>query len=1036
MKEMYTRSIKKDIAIIGISGKFPKSESIMDFWKNLIDGKELIHFHNNSDLEKAGVSRELNCKPKYINSSCLIEEPGSFDFSFFGYTREEAALMDPQTRIMHEQAWKSLEDAGYNPHKYSQKIASIFSASDNINWRTYVSLSETPNVNPFLIKHISNASSISRLISYSLNLKGPSYFVDTACSSSLVAVHIACRSLLMKECSMALAGGASIGSSTRIGYMYEEGSILSRDGHCKAFDQDSSGTVPGEGVGVVVLKRLADALHDRDHIYSVIRSTSVNNDGNLKVGYTAPSVMGQYNCIHAGLMIAEVDPKAISYVEAHGTGTKLGDAVEIEALNRAFNNDTSHQCRIGSLKTNFGHMDAAAGVAGLIKTALSLEKKMLPPSLHFNAPNPEINFKAGPFSVNTKLAEWKSDKLLLAGVSSFGIGGTNAHAILEEAPLPQKGSVPKVYQLLPFSAKTQSSLEGLSNSLADFLNENQEVDMADLSYTLKTGRNSHKFRNFIIGKDSQEAIAQFEKIDLSKPFNESKQGRIVFMFSGQGSQYYSMGRQIYSQYPYFKSIIDEGFKILNRETGVEYKNILGYNDVNDSVESDCINDTCYTQPLMFLLEYGFAKFLLKLGVKPSQMIGHSLGEYVAACISEVFTFEEGIKLVVKRAQLMSGVERGAMLSVQLSAKKVIEVSSPDISVAAINTENSCVISGNSASIQAVEDLLSSKEIAYTRLRTYYAFHSSMMDSILDAYENELKKVNFSYPKYSFISCTTGEPIKKEEAVSPKYWVKHLRETVNFYKGLDFLLKEGNSTFVEIGSENTLLGFLRQSNSFYSGLVLASVLKHPTATKDDSYYLLKALGTLWSSGININWDEYYSGESRNKVSAPTYSFNKIVFPARVDPMQRLVDLYKSGSIYKLSNGKVISQVGQSMDGETLKSSEEASETILQNIERPDIKTLYAEAESETEKELAELWKSFFGYEKIGVNDDFFDLGGDSLKAITLLKRVHKSFDIEISVGDFFGKRSIKELAGEIDLALDVKKLNKRENKSVTSNQIRL
>jgi phthiocerol/phenolphthiocerol synthesis type-I polyketide synthase E len=773
MKDMNARSIKRDIAIIGISGKFPKSESIMDFWKNLMDGKELIHFHNNADLEKAGVNRELIRNPKYINSSCLIEDPESFDFSFFGYTKDEAGLMDPQTRILHEQAWKGLEDAGYNPHKYSQKIASIFSASDNINWRTYVSLSETPNVNPFFIKHISNANSMSRLISYSLNLKGPSYFVDTACSSSLVAVHIACRSLLMKECSMALAGGASIGSSTRIGYMYEEGSILSKDGHCKAFDQDSSGTVPGEGVGVVVLKRLADALHDRDHIYSVIRSTSVNNDGNLKVGYTAPSVMGQYNCIHAGLMIAEVDSKAISYVEAHGTGTKLGDAVEIEALNRAFNYDTSHQCRIGSLKTNFGHMDAAAGVAGLIKTALSLEKRMLPPSLHFNTPNPEINFKAGPFSVNTKLTEWKSDKPLLAGVSSFGIGGTNAHAILEEPPLQQKGSIPKIYQLLPFSAKTQSSLKGLCNSLKDFLEDNQKVDMADLSYTLKTGRDSYKFRNFIIGKDFREAIEQLEKIDLTRPFNQSKQGRIVFMFTGQGSQYYGMGRQVYSQYPYFKSIIDEGFKILKNETGVEYKDILGYNDVNDP-ENDQINETCYTQPLMFLLEYAFAKFLLKLGLKPSQMIGHSLGEYVAACISEVFTFEAGIKLVIRRAQLMSEVERGAMLSVQLPAKDVIAISSPDISVAAINTETSCVISGNSARIQVVEDILSSKEIACSRLRTYYAFHSSMMDSILDTYENELKKVNFSYPKYSFISCTTGEPIEKEEAVSVKYWVKHLR----------------------------------------------------------------------------------------------------------------------------------------------------------------------------------------------------------------------------------------------------------------------
>ncbi|MCC9019516.1 beta-ketoacyl synthase N-terminal-like domain-containing protein [Flavobacterium lipolyticum] len=1027
---MNNRSIKKDIAIIGMSGLFPKSKSIMDFWKNLVDGKELIQFHEDEDLEKAGVDRDLIRNPKYVKGSCLIEEPGSFDFSFFGYTKEEAALMDPQTRILHEQAWKSLEDAGYNPHNYSQKIGSFFSASDNINWRNYVSLSTTLNVNPFFIKHISNVNSVSRLISYSLNLKGPSYFVDTACSSSLVAVHIACRSLLMKECTMAIAGGVSIGSNTAVGYLYEEGSILSKDGHCKAFDQDSSGTVQGEGAGVVVLKRLADALTDRDHIYGVIRSTSVNNDGSLKVGYVAPSIIGQYECIDTALKIAEVDHKAISYIEAHGTGTKLGDAIEIEALNRAFNYDTSHQCSIGSLKTNFGHMDAAAGVSGLIKTALSLEKKMLPASLHFKTSNPDIKFKSGPFSVNDKLTEWESDKPRLAGVSSFGIGGTNAHAILEEPPLSQLASVPTVYQLFPFSAKTRSSLESYGHSLKDFLRENQKVNMADLAYTLKTGRYSHKFRNFIIGKDSKEAIAQLEELDFRQTFNDSKQKEIVLMFSGQGSQYYGMGKQLYLQYPDFKLIIDEGLRILNDETGVDYKGILGYHEESGS-ERDKINDTCYTQPLLFLLEYGFASFLLKLGVKPSQMIGHSLGEYVAACISEVFTFEEGIRLVVRRAQLMSEVERGAMLSVPLSAKEAIEMSPPDIAIAAINTENSCVISGSSASIKTVEDLLSAKGITFSRLRTYYAFHSAMMDPILEAYERELKKVNFSYPKYSFISCTTGEPIKKEEAVSPKYWVKHLRETVNFSKGLDFLLKEGNSIFIEIGSENTLLDFLRHNTNFYSGLVLASVLKHPTATKDDSYYLLKALGTLWRSGVPVNWDEYYSGQSRNKVSAPTYSFDKIVFPARVNPMQILINLYTSGSIDKLNNGEVISQVGRALE-----SDKEASEMFLENLERPDIETLYAEAKTEIEKELAELWKSSFGYDKIGVNDDFFELGGDSLKAITLLKRVHKSFDIEITVGDFFENSSIRKLAREIDLALEVKELNKAENKSATSNQIRL
>ncbi|MGB3463894.1 MAG: polyketide synthase, partial [Cyclobacteriaceae bacterium] len=412
---MSIKSSKRDIAIIGMSGRFPKSDTIDDFWKNLIAGKELIRHYTDDDLVKAGVDQNLLDNPGYVKSSCMIDDPENFDYSFFGYTKEEAALMDPQLRVLHEQVWKSLEDSGYDPFSYPHKIGSYFSASDNINWRNYVELSKGSNVNPFFVKHISNESSASRLISYSLNLKGPSYYIDTACSSSLAAVHLACRSLLLKECAMAVAGGVSIGSSENIGYMYEEGSILSKDGHCKAFDKNSTGTVVGEGVGVVVLKRLSDAVRDNDQIYCVIKSTSANNDGKLKVGYTAPSIQGQYDCIKTALQLAEATPGDISYIEAHGTATRLGDAVEIEALNKAFNYDTTFRCKIGSVKTNLGHADAAAGIAGLIKTALSVNRKMIPPSLHFKAENPEINFKSGPFQVNADLTEWDDNKTRLAG---------------------------------------------------------------------------------------------------------------------------------------------------------------------------------------------------------------------------------------------------------------------------------------------------------------------------------------------------------------------------------------------------------------------------------------------------------------------------------------------------------------------------------------------------------------------------------------------------------------------------------------------
>ncbi|MFT5822224.1 MAG: phthiocerol/phenolphthiocerol synthesis type-I polyketide synthase E [Crocinitomix sp.] len=1033
MKNMKARSIKKDIAIVGMSGKFPKSENIAALWKNLAAGNELIDFYTDAEIAELGISEEIINNPNFIKSSSLIDDPGSFDHSFFGYTREEAALMDPQIRLLHEQVWNSLENAGYNPFNYDKKIGCYFSASDNVNWRTHVVLSEAVNVNPFFVRHIANGNSISRLISYSLNLKGPSYYLDTACSSSLVAVHVACRSLLLKECTIALAGGVSISSSTEVGYLYEEGSIFSKDGHCKAFDSEASGTIGGEGAGVVVLKRLEDALNDKDHIYSVIRATSVNNDGNQKVGYTAPSIIGQHNCIKTAIQIAGIEPTDISYVETHGTGTVLGDPVEVEALNKAFNYDTSHSCAIGSLKSNFGHLDAAAGVAGLIKATLCLDNKALPPSLHFKTPNPQIKFKSGPFFVNTELTEWKSEKPRFAGVSSFGIGGTNVHAVLQE-PIPQeKGDASSKFQLILSSARTKSALTNYGNNFSTYLAENQKVDLADLSYTLKIGRKHHKYRKFIVADSHANLAEQMETLQQNLQFPKSDKKGLVFMFSGQGSQFQEMGKQIYEQYPNFKAVIDEGLEILKKETGTDYINILGYNQ-EEKEDSALINDTIHTQPLLFLIEYAFAKFLIDLGMEPTQMIGHSLGEYVAACVSEVFSFEEGLKLILKRAQLMNEMERGSMLHVNLAADKVQEYISSNISIAAINTDDTCVISGQTELIKETAELLASKEIDAIILKTSHAFHSPMMDPMLKSFEQELNKINWSTPKFAFVSCTTGAPITNEEAMSATYWVNHLRQTVSFNKGLDYLLSEGFSKYVEIGAARTLLTFLKQNKNSKTVITATAVLKHPKEKKDDSYYLLNALGTLWSAGLDVDWTAYYEGQARNRIPAPTYAFDKMIFPCKVNPIQKLIDSnalngMNGGALNDFSySNEVVSKQDQNED-------ENAINTAIIAVERPDLNAEYLKAESETEKELTTLWKSLFGYEKIGINDDFFELGGDSLKATTILRKIHKTFNVEVSIGDFFEKCDIQQLAKEIDLAIEVRELNKNTDKPATSNQIR-
>ncbi len=879
---------KKDIAIVGISCKFPKSENSEVFWKNLMAGNELISFFSDDELKKFGLSQDLIKNPSFVKAKPVIDNPGSFDHSFFGFTKDEANCMDPQTRLLHEQVWMALEDASCDVSSYKKKIGLFVSASDNLNWVAHTMINPNDKVNPFYASQLSNKNFAQTLISYGLNLTGPSYYINTACSSSLVSIHLACRNLLLKECSIALAGGVSLDSTKGKGHYYKEGMISSKDGHCKTFDKDSTGTIGGEGGAIVVLKRLEDAIEDRDHIYAVIRSSAVNNDGKRKVGFTAPSVSGQSDCIKLAHKIANVTPDTISYIEAHGTGTKLGDPIEIEALNKAFNYNTEHQCAIGSVKTNMGHLDTAAGVAGFVKASLAIKNKKIPPSLHFTSPNPEINFDGGPFEVNTKLKEWKPKKgnLIRAGVSSFGIGGTNAHVVLEEAPEIEKSSPSRPYQLLVYSAKTQSSLDSYQENLHHYLNTKEEINLPDVSYTLKVGRKSFMQRKFVVSKNKEDALEKLKsKLTLHKA-NTKK--NIVFMFSGQGSQYFNMAKDVYFQESNFKAVMDQGFQILNNLTGEDYKKVIGYEN-DEKIDSLQTNQTQYTQPLLFLIEYAFASLLMKWGVTPKYMIGHSLGEYVAACVSGVFTFEDALRILVKRSSLMSKIEEGDMLGIGTTVKKIKPILNNELSVAAINTENSCVVSGNKHAVAKFIDVLSQNEIPFTKLKTSHAFHSKMMDAILDEYKEELRKINFSKPEYPFISNVTGKEILSEEAISPEYWAQHVRGTVHFADGIDYLLRKGDAICIEVGPGKTLSNFCKQSKEYNGNSKIVGLLRHPKENKNDNQILIEAVGHLWSYGVDINWEEYYIHETRNKVSAPTYSFDKHMFDANVNPFEKLANL---------------------------------------------------------------------------------------------------------------------------------------------------
>jgi phthiocerol/phenolphthiocerol synthesis type-I polyketide synthase E len=870
---------KKDIAIVGFAGRFHDSKDTREFWDNLVAGNELLYRFNEEELVARGVDKATLNHPDYVPVESFVDNVESFDYSFFGYTRDEANAMDPQIRMMHELVWTALEDAGYNPDTYTGKVGAFLSASEHMNWLAHTATINSDAVNPFFLSQLRNKDFISSLISYSLNLKGPSYNTATACSSSLVSTHIACRSLLLRECSVALAGGVSLTTQSSTGYLYQEGMIVAKDGHCRTFDEQSSGCVKGNGGAVVVLKRMEDAIKDNDHIYAVIRGTATNNDGKDKAGYTAPSVEGQATCIKLAQKFGDVPYDSISYVEAHGTATRLGDPIEISALNKAFNNDTNHTCTIGSLKSNLGHLDVAAGVAGLMKASLALKHKKIPASLHFDTPNLLIDFDAGPFKVHTELTDWnrKNNEPLRAGISSFGIGGTNAHAVIEEFIPETTSNSKRKFQFFPMSAKTASALENYQTEFKNFLQKTGD-NVADVAYTLAVGRKDFDNRTFAIANTVEGTLCE-EVSEIKAAKNEAS---VVFMFPGQGNQYFGMLKDLYEEETLVKEIFDNGFEILRQLTNEDYKEIIGFGTKTDS---NHINNTKYTQPILFLAEYALAKYLMELGIQPTQMIGHSLGEYVAACVAGVFTFEEGLQILVKRAELMSNLEEGTMLALGVSASEIESLLTNGIDVAAINTENTSVVSGDNDHIRIFKEILEDREIPFSELKTSHAFHSYMMDEMLEDFAAELLKINLQVPTIPFISNLTGEEITAAEATSVNYWTRHLRGTVQFAKGLANIAAPENTIFIEVGPGKSMRSFCKQNERTRTAETVGLV-RHVKELQSDTLVLTKAIGALWATGVQIDWNRYYAEETRCKVSVPTYQFDYYELDFTVDPFAEI------------------------------------------------------------------------------------------------------------------------------------------------------
>jgi acyl transferase domain-containing protein len=869
------------IAIVGMAGRFPGARNIQQFWRNLRDGVESIRTLTDNELLAAGAAAKDLSRPDYVKRASVLDDVPMFDAALFGLSPRDAAIMDPQHRHFLECAWEALEDAAHPPQRFSGSIG-VFAGSGMNSYLIHNLLSNhelSKSAGLFQLKQTGNDKDVlATRVSYQLDLRGPSVNVQTACSTSLVAVHLACQSLLDFECDMALAGGVTIENPHGQGYIFREGEILSRDGHCRAFDAASTGTVFGSGAGIVVLRRLEDALADRDNIRAVILGSAVNNDGARKVGYFAPSVEGQAEVIAEALEFAGVAADDISYVEAHGTGTIVGDPIEIRALTQSFRKSTARigYCGIGSVKTNVGHLDAAAGIAGLIKTVLAFEHEQLPPSLHFQTPNPHIEFRDSPFFVNRKLSDWPSKgSPRRAGVTSLGIGGTNAHVVLEEAP--RQTALPETmpYRLFTISAKTESALERASENLVAYLDAHPEISLADASFTCQLGRHSFPHRRAWMVDGNRDSVSWLTK-EAHRRFASGVVAThappVAFMFSGQGSQHVNMGRELYERESAFRESMDICAKYLLEPLGLDLREALYPPEPEQHAAQEKLNQTWLTQPALFAVEYSLARWWMSLGIKPIAMVGHSIGEYVAACLAGVFTLEDALAIAAFRGRLMHHLPTGAMLAVSIPASELHLTG--NLCLAAINSSDQCVVSGPAPEVAALELTLGLESVPCRRLHTSHAFHSAMMDPILEAFEERLRDITYHRPTIPYLSNVTGTWIKAEEATDPAYWSRHLRNTVRFSDCLDELFRNSGQILLEAGPGNTLTSLARQQGGV--AIKAFQSLPHPRESTGALRFALQTLGQVWTLGAKVDFAMLHSSESARRVPLPTYPFEHVKF----------------------------------------------------------------------------------------------------------------------------------------------------------------
>lgn len=880
----HPKATKRDpIAIVGMRGRFPGAEDLDDFWHNLAEGVESITRLSPDDMRSAGIADNVMSLPGYVNAAPLLGDVDRFDAEFFGFSARDASLTDPQHRLFLETAWEALEDAGYDPATFPGPIG-VYGGCE---MSTYLyQLSQNPEalgyVDGMQLMVTNDKDHLCTQVSYRLNLRGPSLVVQTTCSTSLVAVTLACESLQAGRCDMALAGGVTVRVPQRGGYFYVAGSILSPDGHCRPFDGRAQGTIVGSGVGIVTLRRLQDAVADGDSIRGVILGFGLNNDGSDKVGYTAPGVRGQVAALAAAYEDAGVSPASIGYVEAHGTGTILGDPIEVSALTEVFRAHTERRgfCGIGSVKSNVGHLSCASGVTGLMKAVLTMEHGAIPPTVHYQSPNPAIDFASSPFYVATELQPWeRHDGPRRAAVSSFGVGGTNAHVVLEEAPPRLPPGPCRPHQLLALSARNEAALDDMTSRLGAHLTRHPECHLADAAFTLHVGRQAFRYRRSLVvgSEDRAGAVTALRSEGLDVATSEAASPPIVFMFPGQGSQYPGMAAGLYQSEPLVRQIIDDCCEVLTPLLGLDLRGVLFPGPSRAETAAAELRDTALAQPALFVVQYALAELWRSWGVHPAAMIGHSIGEYVAATLAGVMGLEDALRMLAERGRLISALPAGSMLGVMASVDEVSEFVDDEVCLAADNAPGLCVLSGPSSAIDDVEAALTSRSVAARRLNTSHAFHSSMMDPILDDFENFVGGVALLDPVIPYVATLTGAWADGPPA--PGYWSAQIRSAVCFAEGLRTLMEPGSpggqgGAFLEVGPGRSLVTFAAraaQEASIHAPMLTSL----PTANEQrpDTEVILMALGRLWERGTAVDWAGFHATDRRRRVSLPTYPFER-------------------------------------------------------------------------------------------------------------------------------------------------------------------